>query len=100
MLCARENDVTLWARDERIVAGINDNGLNPRYLTDLEIPSSVRATTDIASAVRDRELVIIAVPSHGVRDVISNAAMEKVRPKPKPNHVPTPISSNGSQCVE
>ena len=74
ILCARENDVTLWARDEAIVAGINGNQRNPRYLTDIEIPASVRATTDIAEAVRDRELVIIAVPSHGMRDVISLAA--------------------------
>ena len=45
-----------------------------RYLPDLELPDRVRATHDMAEALRDRELVICAVPSHGVRDVMSQAA--------------------------
>ncbi len=74
MLCARENDVTIWARSPEIADAINRERRNPRYLTKVELPESVRATSDLAEALRDRELVICAVPSHGVRDVMSQAA--------------------------
>jgi glycerol-3-phosphate dehydrogenase (NAD(P)+) len=73
MLCARENDVTLWARDPALADAINRDRRNPRYLRDVELPEPVRATGDLAEALRDRELVIVAIPSHGVRDVLGRA---------------------------
>ena len=76
LLCARDHDVTLWARDPSLAETINRDRKNPRYLTDIEIPATVRATSDLADALKDRELVICAVPSHGVRDVITRAAAE------------------------
>jgi len=74
MLCARENDVTIWARDPEVAAAIERDRHNPRYLPDVALPSSVRATSDLGEALRDRELVICAVPSHGLRDVMTAAA--------------------------
>jgi glycerol-3-phosphate dehydrogenase (NAD(P)+) len=47
---------------------------NPRYLSDLELPGTVRPTADLAAALEGRELVIVAVPSHGVREVMERAA--------------------------
>ena len=76
LLCARDHDVTLWARDPDLAENINRIRKNPRYLSDIEIPATVRATSDLAEAVKDRELVICAVPSHGVRDVIAAAASD------------------------
>jgi glycerol-3-phosphate dehydrogenase (NAD(P)+) len=74
LLCARENDVTLWARNPDLADAINRERRNPRYLSDVAIPDRVRVTADLEEALRDRELVICAVPSHGLRDVMSNAA--------------------------
>jgi glycerol-3-phosphate dehydrogenase (NAD(P)+) len=73
VLCAREHDVTIWARDPELAASINRNRKNPRYLSDLELSSNVRATSDLSEALRDRELVICAVPSQYVRDVMTRA---------------------------
>ncbi len=66
--------MTLWARDPDLAEAINRDRRNPRYLSDLEIPAAVRATSDLEDALTDRELVICAVPSHGVRDVMRQAA--------------------------
>jgi glycerol-3-phosphate dehydrogenase (NAD(P)+) len=74
MLCARLHDVVLWARREETAAAINRERHNPDYLSDLELPERLRATTDLAEAVAGRELVICAVPSHGVREVMGAAA--------------------------
>jgi glycerol-3-phosphate dehydrogenase (NAD(P)+) len=73
-LCAREHDVLLWARSPEIADAIQRDRHNPRYLSDIELPERVTATADLASALAGRELVICAVPSHGVRDVMSRAA--------------------------
>ena len=43
------------------------------YLADFALPQGVRATADLAAALRDRELVVCALPSHGVRAVIREA---------------------------
>ncbi len=46
---------------------------NPRYLSDIDLPDSIHATADLEEALRDRELVICAIPSHGLRDVMTQA---------------------------
>ncbi|MFQ5415462.1 MAG: NAD(P)H-dependent glycerol-3-phosphate dehydrogenase [Myxococcota bacterium] len=74
LLAAREHDVVLWSRDAEIAEAINRDRRNPRYLEKSTLPENVRATTDLESAVADRELIICAVPSHGVRDVMERAA--------------------------
>jgi len=78
MLCAQQaqgrSDVTIWARDPAVVDSINREHHNPRYLSDSQLPENVRATTDLGEALKDRELVICAVPSHGLRDVMKEAA--------------------------
>ena len=73
-LCGREHDVLLWARREEVALRINETGRNPGYLEEVLLPKTVRATNDLSEAVIGRELVIIAVPSHGVRDVMKNVA--------------------------
>jgi glycerol-3-phosphate dehydrogenase (NAD(P)+) len=74
LLCAREHDVTIWARSQEIADAINRDHRNPRYLSDITLPDNVHATSDLAEALAERELVICAVPSHGVRDVMRRAA--------------------------
>jgi len=74
MLCAREHDVILWARRPETAAAINRLHRNPHYLCDLRLPDRLRATSDLEEAVADREIVICAIPSHGVRDVMGTAA--------------------------
>jgi len=74
MLCARENDVLLWARDEEVARTINREHRNPRYLSGIPLPGEVRATSDLEETLRGREMVVCAVPSHSVREVMQRAA--------------------------
>jgi glycerol-3-phosphate dehydrogenase (NAD(P)+) len=74
LLAAREHDVVLWAREPQVTQGITRDRRNPRYLPEIELPANVRATCDLEEALRDRELVICAIPSHGVRAVVREAA--------------------------
>lgn len=74
LLCAREHDVRIWARDAALADAINRERRNPRYLSEIRLPDRVHATSDLAEALEGRELVICAVPSHGVRDVMGRAS--------------------------
>lgn len=74
VLAAREHDVVIWAREPEMAKAIQRDRRNPRYLSDIELPPTLRATSDLEDALRGRELVICAVPSHGVRDVLRRAA--------------------------
>src|SRR5512134_2328124 len=74
MLAAREHEVTIWAREPAVARAIERERRNPRYLSEVELPPTLHATADLAEAVEGRELVICAVPSHGVRDVMAKAS--------------------------
>jgi glycerol-3-phosphate dehydrogenase (NAD(P)+) len=73
VLASRQHDVVLWARDADVVEGIRRDHRNPRYLRDIPLPRSLRATCDLEEALRGRELVIVSVPSHALRPVLASA---------------------------
>jgi glycerol-3-phosphate dehydrogenase (NAD(P)+) len=74
VLAAREHDVTIWARDPDVAAAIERDRRNPRYLPEVELPPGLHATADLSEALAGSELAICAVPSHGVRAVMAEAA--------------------------
>jgi glycerol-3-phosphate dehydrogenase (NAD(P)+) len=74
LLCAREHEVRIWARSPGLADAINRERRNPAYLSHVALPQRVCATADLAEALEDRELVICAIPSHGVREVMARAA--------------------------
>lgn len=69
------HDVRLWARDEALAREIRETGSNPRYLKGLQIPPSVTPTASL-DAVAGAAFVILAVPSHGLRSVVRQAARD------------------------
>ena len=64
-------DTVLWARSDAVCEGVNATHRNPRYLEDVLLPDTVSATGDVASAVEGRDVVVMATPSHAVRDAVS-----------------------------
>jgi glycerol-3-phosphate dehydrogenase (NAD(P)+) len=73
MAAARAN-TTLWARRPELAEKINSTHRNPDYVPDLTLPEDLRATHDLAEAVAGAGLIVMAVPSHGFRDVFTDAA--------------------------
>jgi glycerol-3-phosphate dehydrogenase (NAD(P)+) len=52
---------------------------NAVYLPDIRFPDRLRATSDLAGALRETEFIVWAVPSHGTREILQRAARH-VRP--------------------
>lgn len=61
------NDVRLWARRAELADEINTTHRSPEYLGDVELPSSIRATSDPAEALTGACTVLLAVPSQTLR---------------------------------
>ncbi len=66
--------VSLWGRDRALVEEIARRRANPTYLPDVTLPPHVDPRTSIADAVSGVRHVIVAVPSHGFRAVVREAA--------------------------
>jgi len=73
-LAASGHDVTLWARSAELVSEMRARRANPVYLADVSFPASLTVTTDLADAVRVAPLIVMAVPSHGLRAVAAAMA--------------------------
>lgn len=61
---------TLWARDAAHIHRLANERVNARYLPGCIFPDSLRPEADLAAAIRGVEHLIVAVPSHAVRDLL------------------------------
>lgn len=74
VLAANGLETRLWARDPELAEAIESEQRNSRYLPDVPLDRNVRATSDLAEALERAGLVVSAVPSHAVREVMEGAA--------------------------
>ena len=72
-LVARRNDTILWARDPEVAAEVNKTHTNRRYLGDLALDPALAATAELGHAVDGTDVLVIGVPSHGLRQVLEDA---------------------------
>lgn len=69
-LAARRQPVAIWARRTELADAINA-GENADYLAGFRLPYGLRASTDLAQTIAGVEALVMAVPSHGYRAVLS-----------------------------
>jgi glycerol-3-phosphate dehydrogenase (NAD(P)+) len=67
-LAAKGFNVLGWSIEEPVVAGINSEHRNPKFLSHVSLRESFTATTDLKAALA-RELVVIAIPSAAIAAV-------------------------------
>lgn len=61
------NPVTVWARRPEVADEINTDHRNSRYLGDVVLPSTVKATADPAEALSGACTVLLGVPAQQLR---------------------------------
>ncbi len=67
------HDVRLWARDATLATQMATTRANATYLPGIELPPALEPTHALEDALAGAEFVVVAVPSHGVRDVMRAA---------------------------
>jgi len=72
-VAATNTPTVLWARRDEVARVINTQHVNPDYL-GVSLSPNLRATSSLAEAVSDADIVVMAVPSQGFRQVLVDAA--------------------------
>ena len=78
-LACRNAPTLLWARRAEQAEEITRQHTNERYLPGCELPITLRATGSLEEAVRDADVVALAIPSHTLR-----AVLQEVKPHIRP----------------
>ena len=68
------HSVDLWGRDASLIAEIVSTRANEAYLPGIRLAPSIAPTASLDAALARATLVIAAVPSHGMRNVLRAAA--------------------------
>lgn len=68
-------DTKLWIRDEATAQEINQTHVNKKYLPDYQLNQNLEVLSNLEQAVRDRDLILVTIPSHSFRSII-----QKIKP--------------------
>ena len=66
--------VRLWGRDPALVARLCEDRSNQTYLPGARLPPSVAPTASLEEALGAIDCVVVAVPSHGTRELLRRVA--------------------------
>jgi glycerol-3-phosphate dehydrogenase (NAD(P)+) len=78
-LTAANAPAVLWARNPELAEEIRASHTNAAYLPDAELHPELEATHSLEEAIATADVLVMAVPSHGFRGVLEQAAPH-VRP--------------------
>jgi glycerol-3-phosphate dehydrogenase (NAD(P)+) len=68
------HNVQLWARDEELVSKMRSTRTNTLYLPEVIFPKSLQVESSLEVVLSRANLVVAALPSHGMREVLRKAA--------------------------
>lgn len=74
LMCRRDHEVLLWARNPEVADEIGGQRTNEAYLPGARLPARLRATSDLEQATRHAELLVVGVPTGGFRECLEQAA--------------------------
>ncbi len=74
LLSDKGEQVTLWCHGAESYRELLEHRESRTYLAGILLPSSIKFTRSIGTAVTDKSLIICAVPSHAVRGVMASAS--------------------------
>ncbi len=73
LACANAPTV-LWARSPEVAKEINEDHRNRRYMPDFRLPSALEATSDLEQATHNADVLVLGVPSSGLRETLEQVA--------------------------
>jgi glycerol-3-phosphate dehydrogenase (NAD(P)+) len=74
---ADAHHVTLWTRNQPHAEAMREQRQNSRYLSGISLPSQLDIAHDLAQAIANADLALIAVPSSGLRPLLTHLAALK-----------------------
>lgn len=84
--------IHVWVRHPEIAQTVNETRMNERYLPGVPFPDNVLFTSEILTAVKDSELVLVAIPTQFLRSFLESNRSTL------PVGVPIVLCSKGIEC--
>ena len=78
VLVDNDNDVVVYDVDEGVTRDISENHRNSKFFGDVVLPVNLKATSDLAVALKGAHFALLAVPTKVMRDAL--AAMKAFLP--------------------
>jgi len=73
VIAEKGKDVVIWSYEESTKDDINQRHQNSKFLPDVTLPKTIKATTDIEEAAEGRQFLIYAVPSLFLLDTVKKS---------------------------
>ena len=73
-LASRNAPTVLWARRPELAVELADHHRNSEYLAGFELPEQLAATASLEGAVSGADVLVMGVPSHGMRTTLRDLA--------------------------
>lgn len=67
-----QHQVKVWAREPEVANQINRAHRNPFYLSEIELPANIHATTSVEDAIEGARFALLVVPSHAMREIVGS----------------------------
>jgi glycerol-3-phosphate dehydrogenase (NAD(P)+) len=72
VLADNNHEVRLWGHRTELIQQINESHRNHKYLPDVELSNAIRGYTDLAEALHDVKIAVLAVPTKAIREVLQD----------------------------
>jgi glycerol-3-phosphate dehydrogenase (NAD(P)+) len=72
LLAEKGFNLDLWAFEQEVKEQINGKRENIVFLPGKKLPENIVCSNDLATVVKDKDIVLIVVPSHCMREVADN----------------------------
>ncbi len=70
LLANKGLDVEMWVRNKDQANEMDINRVNKKYLPNAKFPDNLVVTSDIERSIHNKDVLLLSVPTHGVRDTL------------------------------
>ncbi len=70
LLARKGYKITLWGAFKDNIAEVNKTRINQKFLPGIRLPSSIILTSDLVLALKAADLIVLAIPSQFIRQVL------------------------------
>ena len=73
LLGNKDYEVEMWLRDVDQLKAMEETGINKKYLPEVNLPKNLKLTNDLEKAILNKDVILLATPTHGVRETLNKA---------------------------
>jgi len=70
LLSGKGFNVTIWGAFAENIESMNKSRMNRKFLPGIKIPNKVNLTSDLKSAIQNKDIIVLAVPAQYIRSVL------------------------------